>query len=49
LLNEMQKQQQKLAEVEQLEQTVAELKQMNQSMQAAMSKLLSGETRVAMR
>jgi Chaperone of endosialidase len=47
LLNEMQKQQQKLAEVEQLKQTVAELK--HQSMQAAMSKLLSGETRVAMR
>jgi Chaperone of endosialidase len=49
LLNEMQKQQQKLAEVEQLKQTVAELKKMNQSMQAAIEKLLTGDARVAMR
>jgi hypothetical protein len=45
----MQKQQQRLAEVEQLKQTVAELMQMNESMQATMSKLASGEARVAMR
>jgi trimeric autotransporter adhesin len=49
LLNEMQKQQHKLAEVEQLKEAVAELKKTNESMQAAMSKLLSSDARVAMR
>jgi cell division septum initiation protein DivIVA len=48
-LNEVQKQQQKLARVEKLEQRVAELEQMNQSMQAALAKLLATDERVAMR
>jgi hypothetical protein len=53
LLNEMQRQQQKLdAQAEQLynvQQQLAELKQLNQSMQAALSKLQAPDEHVAMR
>ncbi|MGO9635121.1 MAG: tail fiber domain-containing protein [Steroidobacteraceae bacterium] len=49
LLNEIQKQQVKLAEVDELKQQIAELRQQNQAMQAALLKLQSKDELVAQR